>query len=137
MFTSVRNIVIWNSHKSTQSILFWILNRFVTNTDIVIDVSCVSSRISCASKAEIEFCSEFNRYFYFSSDNRTPPRLSDAYNTVFHRRYFVIMHVLLPVVQSDNGQIQTDFSTCHGISVTHELHKAFDVSCDIIRLLSL
>ena len=90
--------------------------------------------ISFTVKTQIKFCTKFNRGFYFPSDNRTKPRLRDAYNTMFHWVYFVIVHVLLLFIQRDDSQIQTNFFFCHRISVTHELLQIPDVSCDVTKL---
>ena len=40
--------------------------------------------LAFAVKAEIEFCTKFNRCFDLPSDNRSKPWLPDAYDTMLH-----------------------------------------------------
>ena len=48
----------------------------------------------------------------------------------------VIIHILLLFIQPDDGKIQTDILTCHGVSITHELFQIPESPFHICKLSS-
>lgn len=61
--------------------------------------------ITFAVKAEIKFCTKFNRRFDLTSNNRLNPWLLNAYNAMLHRMDSIIIHILLLFMQLDDGKI--------------------------------
>ena len=90
--------------------------------------------ITFAVKTEIKFCIKFNRCFDLASDDRPEPWLRNTYNAVLHRMNSVIIHILLLFIQPDDGKIQTDILTCHGITFTHELFQLAKISFYVAKL---
>ena len=46
----------------------------------------------------------------------------------------VIIHIRLLFIQPDDGKIQTDILTCHGVSITHELFQIAKISFYVAKL---
>ena len=86
--------------------------------------------ITFAVKAEIKFCTKFNRCFDLTSDDRPELWPRNTYNAMLLRMDSVIIHILLLFIQPDDGKIQTDILTCHGISITHELFQIAKLSAE-------
>ena len=82
----------------------------------------------------INFCTKFNRCFDLTSDDRPEPWLRNTYNPMLHRMDSVIIHILLLFIQPDDGKIQTDSLTCHGITITHELFQIAKISFYVAKL---
>ena len=53
---------------------------------------------------------------------------------MLHRMDSVIIHIRLLFIQPDDGKIQTDILTCHGVSITHELFQIAKISFYVAKL---
>lgn len=86
------------------------------------------------AKAEVKFCTKFNRRRDFSLDYWTKPWLWNADNVAFYKMYPVIVHILLLFIRHDDGKVQTDFFVCHCIFAAHELIQIPDVPYNVTKL---
>lgn len=70
---------------------------------------------------------QIQRALWSSSDNRSKPRLWNAYNAMLHRMNSIIIHILLLFMKFDDSKIQVDILTWHSISITHELFRILEI----------
>ena len=96
------------------------------------------TRIPVLIKDDLKLCSELCRCFDLTPDDRSDPRLGEAYNAVFYAVYAVIPHVFLLLVESEDDKISVNhLPVSHRVAFGHIILEIAKVTFHVNELVAL